>query len=124
MNHLYGAVQRAALFLGLTALLVVTTAYFAWWVLGLLGFHLPVQAVLVVVGLGLGGIAMTSSAKTPRPTPPPPAPRRPLTRVEVEGLVLLHREGAITTEQLRAALGSIVPPAEPSPTASRPRGRR
>ena len=126
MSRLYGAMQRAALFLGLAALLVVVTGFIAWWALGALGFHLSLQAVLLIVGLGVVAIAMTSGGRTSPQVAPPsvPAARRSLTRAEIEALVVLHREGVITSDQLKGSLGALVPPGAPTPSADQIPGRR
>lgn len=121
MSRLYAALQRAALFLALSALLIAVIAAGVWFALEQVGLHVPFGVVVVVLGLVMGWIVVTSGSSAPPPAPMSP-PRTPLTRTQTEALLVLHREGHVSSAQLRASLG--LPPEAISTPPPRSRERR
>ena len=110
MNAWYRAVQRAILLFGAAVMLTLVTGAVSWAVLEIAGFHVPAYTVIALVGAFVFTIALRTTREADRRVPAPTPPPRVLTKSEVEAVVILHEKGLITTEQLRAALGYLVPP--------------
>lgn len=118
-GHTLRALRRSVVSVILSGLLIAMASVAAWLGLEYVGVRLSLATVVALVTLSVVWIA--ASPRKQIETPPPPAPRPPLTRTEVEALLLLHREGKISVGQLNAALGDLIPP-EPL-LAPRDRGR-
>ena len=120
MSRLY----RGVLLLALGAMIVTGAAAVVWYALGQFGYRVPYWFVAGVVALALGWSVATSGPGSPPPAPPRPAAPPQQTRSQLEALVLLRKEGQITSAQLNAALGGLVPREPAAPQAPRPGGRR
>ena len=115
---------RGVLFIVLGAMSVAGGAAAAWFVLGQFGYHVPYGLVAGVVALAFAWSVATSGSGTPPPAPPRPAAPPQLTRSQLEALVLLRKEGQITSAQLNAALGGLIPREPPVTPGPRTGGRR
>lgn len=123
MNRLVPRTLDALAHLGAAAMLVVAAGAAIWLIATIVGVHV---SILWIIG-GLGLVVAWIMARTPPRRPAPVAaqqPARPLTKAEIEAIVILWREGAITTRQMRRALGGMIPPdldETPTTTGRRPR---
>ena len=120
MSRLY----RGVLFLTLGAMIITGAAAVVWYALGQLGYRVPYALVAGVVALALAWSVVTSGPGNPPPGPTRPAAPPQLTRSQLEALVLLRKEGQITSAQLNAALGGLVPRDPAATPAPRSKGRR
>jgi hypothetical protein len=127
MNAIYRAFWHHVTLLSLLAAAVVAMGAALWVVAEILGIDKPLPWFIAGVGA-----AMIWSLSRHHPGPPtssapepvPSATSRPISKTELEALILLHREGLITAAELKSALGELIPPpAAHGPADRSPRGR-